>query len=157
MIRRALLRGLPLKPTRCPSTPTTTAVLLNQPTHHSRRDEPGHGVLRGYHSTPPAQNMMLVAAGASVAAAALFARYILSAVDTKQRVDELTNPDTGADDKAATKSTHGEPASKAPKPSAAPSSTGGYFSAQSMARRFYRGGFEDKMTRREAALILGVR
>jgi DnaJ family protein C protein 19 len=25
------------------------------------------------------------------------------------------------------------------------------------AKRFYRGGFEDKMTRREAALILGVR
>lgn len=26
-----------------------------------------------------------------------------------------------------------------------------------LAKRFYRGGFEDKMTRREAALILGVR
>lgn len=25
------------------------------------------------------------------------------------------------------------------------------------AKRFYEGGFEDKMTRREAALILGVR
>jgi hypothetical protein len=26
-----------------------------------------------------------------------------------------------------------------------------------LAKRFYRGGFEEKMTRREAALILGVR
>ena len=29
--------------------------------------------------------------------------------------------------------------------------------AEMLAKRFYRGGFEDKMTRREAALILGVR
>ena len=29
--------------------------------------------------------------------------------------------------------------------------------AELLAKRFYRGGFEDKMTRREAALILGVR
>lgn len=31
------------------------------------------------------------------------------------------------------------------------------FGAEMLAKRFYRGGFEDKMTRREAALILGVR
>jgi DnaJ-domain-containing protein 1 len=31
------------------------------------------------------------------------------------------------------------------------------FGAQALARRFYRGGFEEKMSRREAALILGVR
>lgn len=37
------------------------------------------------------------------------------------------------------------------------SSSGGIFGAQAFAKRFYRGPFEDKMTRREAGLILGVR
>ncbi len=40
---------------------------------------------------------------------------------------------------------------------AAKASTHKTFGAEMWAKRFYRGGFEDKMTRREAALILGVR
>ena len=40
---------------------------------------------------------------------------------------------------------------------AASSSGGGGGMSALFAKRFYEGGFEDKMTRREAALILGVR
>ena len=36
-------------------------------------------------------------------------------------------------------------------------SSGGGTMSSLFAKRFYEGGFEDKMTRREAALILGVR
>ena len=115
--------------------------------------------LRGFHSTPQSHNMMLVATGAGIAVAALAARYILTVVDTKKKVDELTNPDSGkpsadSDSESLKEKSAATNASKKP---SAPASTGGFFSAQNMARRFYVGGFEDKMTRREAALILGVR
>jgi DnaJ family protein C protein 15/DnaJ family protein C protein 19 len=40
---------------------------------------------------------------------------------------------------------------------AASTEGGGGFASSLFAKRFYEGGFEDKMTRREAALILGVR
>ena len=46
-------------------------------------------------------------------------------------------------------------AAKGARPTA--TSTGSMFGAQAFARRFYKGGFEDKMSRREASLILGVR
>lgn len=41
--------------------------------------------------------------------------------------------------------------------SASTVNSGGIFSGSWFARNFYDGGFEEKMTRREAALILGVR
>jgi len=93
---------------------------------------------------------MLLAAGAGVAVAAILARFVLGAADTRQKVDSLINPDDGA--AAAEKAKPASPAGPAK-----PAGTGGFWSAQGMARRFYRGGFEDTMTRREAALILGVR
>jgi hypothetical protein len=87
---------------------------------------------------------MLLAAGAAIAVAAVAARYVVGAIDTRQKMDALTNPDAGTDETAKPKA-----APTAAKPATAPN-TGGYWSAQSMARRFYRGGFEDTM-------ILGVR
>lgn len=56
---------------------------------------------------------------------------------------------TGTGDAAAGAGTAGKAASS--------SGWGSIFGGQAMAKRFYKGGFEDKMSRREAALILGCR
>jgi hypothetical protein len=112
----------------------------------------GDRLYRSFHATAPADSMLLVGAGLSIAAAAVGASYMLRAADTKAKVDKLTNPGAEGPDATAAK----KPAGDQPKTST-PSSAGGMFSAQAMARRFYRGGFEERMTRREAALILGVR
>ena len=134
---------------------TDTPQLMLRSSRHLRLEPLGEGrsFLREYHSTPPTHNTFLLAAGAGVAVAAVVARFALGAFDTRQKVDSLINPDEGAT--AAEKAKPSNPAGPA-KP-AGVAGTGGFWSAQGMARRFYRGGFEDTMTRREAALILGVR
>jgi DnaJ homolog subfamily C member 19 len=108
---------------------------------------PGGVIARSFHATAPAENTILIATGVGIAIAAIGASYVIRAVDTKNSVERLTNPD-GTENKEAKDAT-----GEKPKPAAST----GMFSAQSLARRFYRGGFEDRMTRREAALILGVR
>ena len=127
---------------------------------------PSGGILaRHLHATAAAESATLAAAGVGVAVAALAARYALG-------VYARANPPAGGGDKAtgrledsAAARGAGDAAAgagsaaggAAPGGEAMGVNTGGMFSAQSMARRFYKGGFEDKMTRREASLILGVR
>jgi DnaJ family protein C protein 19 len=102
---------------------------------------------RFFHSSTKTQNATLLAGGLSVAAAALAARFALQVINPPP----TTSDGNGTIDNkgTSTESTSSEA-----------SSTGGShksFGALYWARQLYKGGFDDKMTRREAALILGVR
>lgn len=116
---------------------------------------------RSLHASAAVESATLAAAGVGIAAAAVAARYAVNvytkanAGSTEGAADKKIS---GENDSASSEST-GQAGASASKPASSSSSSsgGGMFSAQSMARRFYKGGFEDKMTRREASLILGVR
>jgi DnaJ family protein C protein 19 len=120
---------------------------------------------RGLHASAQRENTVLLA-GLGIAAGAMAAKYALQALDT-------TAPGTGTGGGSASKEGGGEGA-----PSGGSQAEGGgggtegsssgatgeqgkesqkSWGAEFLSKRFYRGGFEDKMTRREAALILGVR
>jgi hypothetical protein len=60
---------------------------------------------------------------------------------------------SGAEAKAST----GADAKKEGSEGTAKPASSSMFGGQAFARRFYKGGFEDKMSKREASLILGVR
>lgn len=128
--------------------------------------------MRRFHASAAPESAALAAAGVGVAVSALAARYALGVY---QRVRGSGAPPPSDGDAGAPVGTRVGAApggASAGAGAAGDASTaggaagagagaaptgGGFFGAQSMARRFYRGGFEDKMTRREAALILGVR
>ena len=133
---------------------------------------------RYLHTSVAHESATLAAAGVSIAVAAVAARYALRALDKAnappseggsvgpagegEAAEQSSGGSSSSGDgggarvTATEKPASGGPASTTPPPPPQSSSTG-FFGAQAMARRFYRGGFEDKMTRREAALILGVR
>jgi hypothetical protein len=119
---------------------------------------PPAGALRGLHTSAPAESATLAAAGVGIATAAIAARYALNAY-AKANASEGGSGDKAekVEGGASSSSEGGEASAKKPASSSASSAGSGFLSAQSMARRFYKGGFEDKMTRREASLILGVR
>lgn len=111
----------------------------------------GGGALhRAVHTTAPAHSSVLIG-GLSVAAAALAASYAVRAINAANPPDGGEKTDGAAG--AAEQVTGGKGGEEA---KAAPATHKG-FGAEMFARRFYRGPFEDKMTKREAALILGVR
>ena len=115
--------------------------------------------IRYLHTSPARESATLAAAGVSIAVAAVAARYALRALDSAKAPpsDVSAGSENGKLPSGdSSTSADGAGAEKAPPPPPPPSNSG-FFGAQAMARRFYRGGFEDKMTRREAALILGVR
>ena len=109
---------------------------------------------RDFHSSVAMDNVTLAAAGVGIATAAMAARYALVAYQRSKAASLPTQPSEIKADGSSSSSSQSGASSGA---GSATASTGGFFGAQAMARRFYRGGFEDKMTRREAALILGVR
>jgi DnaJ homolog subfamily C member 19 len=104
---------------------------------------------RNFHVSVPSESATLVLAGLGVAGGALALRYAYSRFSKPIEATQDSIPSN-----TSTSSTSSSASSSS---SSSSTNTGGYFSAQSMARRFYKGGFEEKMTRREAALILGVR
>ena len=114
---------------------------------------------RPFHASP-ARDSALLLGGVSVAAAALAARYALQRMDPPPGEGGGEAPGSPSDaaserdskDATSTSSSSSSAGEEAPK---RPAARG--FGAELMAKRFYRGGFEDKMTRREAALVLGVR
>jgi DnaJ family protein C protein 19 len=113
---------------------------------------------RPFHASP-AHDSALLLGGVSVAAAALAARYALQRMDPPpgegggEAPGSPSDAASERDSKDATSTSSSSSAGEeAPK---RPAARG--FGAELMAKRFYRGGFEDKMTRREAALVLGVR
>lgn len=143
--------------------------------------------VRPFHSSVTQQSATVLAVGVGVGAIALAAKYALQASAAASAAANPTEGAEGSSDNAKAASAEEATESKAnmkqeektsassssssaenvkkaeekKKEEAAKSSTAAgsssLFGAQSMARRFYKGGFEDKMTRREAALILGVR
>ncbi|KDO33334.1 hypothetical protein SPRG_02142 [Saprolegnia parasitica CBS 223.65] len=88
------------------------------------------------------QDSLAIVGGAGVAVAALSAKYLLQSYQ-EYKANKAA---------AATEAPAGKNEGKA-----AASERGSFFNFNMSYRNFYDGPFEDKMTRREAALILGVR
>ena len=102
------------------------------------------GSQRHYSVTKRIENPLIVG-GLGLLVAAVSAQYALSAYQQYKIASaaKASNPDSDSASK-----TGGQQSA----------STGGFsFTSTWFAKNFYDGGFEDKMTRREAALILGVR
>lgn len=116
------------------------------------------------HTTAPASSAILIG-GLSVAGAALAARYALQKLDGGGGGDAAPPPSAGgadnsegaAADGGANSSSSSASSEGAAPPGGEAKRGGSWFGADALAKRFYRGGFEEKMTRREAALVLGVR
>ena len=142
-------------------------------------------IRRELHATAARESTVLVA-GLTVAAGAMAARYGLQLYERNSRGDgsgdasssssssserpvssSSSSSSTSGGSAGSTSASGGADASSASSDSASSSASGAgdaakasthkTFGAEMWAKRFYRGGFEDKMTRREAALILGVR
>lgn len=98
----------------------------------------------------------LIIAGLGVAVCAATAQYALEFVNKRQEKkaggEASTSAGASSDDKAAAKDRASTEAGGATKEESPFSFTSTWF-----ARSYYDGGFEDKMTKREAALILGIR
>jgi len=109
---------------------------------------------RDLHSTAVSQNATLLAGGLGVAAAALAARFALQVINPPP-----SSSSDGASSESNTKSSASSDSSSSSTTSEGSTSQGSHksFGALYWARQLYKGGFDDKMTRREAALILGVR
>lgn len=114
---------------------------------------------KSFHSSGRAENSLIIG-GAAMLGAAVTIRYAIAAYETYKQSLPQTPPEEPA---AASKETTDEPVQKAQarpqakaeakaKADASPSAFSSWF-----ARNYYDGGFEEKMSRREAALILGVR
>jgi hypothetical protein len=113
---------------------------------------------RELHATAVSQNATILAGGLGVAAAALAARFAL------QVINPPSSSADGASSSSSSESNKGSNADPSPSSSSTTTAEGNTnqgshksFGAQYWARQLYKGGFDDKMTRREAALILGVR
>lgn len=108
---------------------------------------------RGIRATHPQQSTVLLG-GLGVAAAALSARYLIQALEKSKaaRAEEPESTETTSNTSSNT-TTEGDSSTQ----ESGTGSASGSFGATMFARRFYKGGFESVMTRREAALILGVR
>lgn len=131
-----------------------------------------------FHQSARAENELIMG-GAAVFATVVTLQYGLKAYESfsQKRANQPADVDQANKDAAAGDSntqadssdaTHAstktdEPEAKSTKTEAkkkyAPPASGGLFGNWStwFAKNFYDGGFEDKMTKREAALILGVR
>lgn len=122
------------------------------------------------HGSARSESPTLLAGGLTVAAGALAARYALQAYERAQGGAGAS----GGEQPGAAKADAGEGAGKGGTEKGEAAAGGGAgagvdagagagarthksFLASALAKRFYKGGFEEKMTRREAALILGVR
>lgn len=109
-----------------------------------------HGI-RALHGTPANQNAGLIAIGVGVAA--LGVRQVAVVVDQYQQRKAAADAEAAAQ-AGPDGAKDGEAAGEA--------AGGGWFKNMfnlsfKVGRRFYDGGFEDPMTKREAALILGIR
>jgi hypothetical protein len=139
---------------------------------------PPGSAIRLMHNTAPSQSALYLVAGLSVAGVAVAARYGLQIYEKAAAAQHSGAPEAPAategdnsaqgqaqqsenvaDKASSTDAAEGaeKTETKAEAPKQATSFWGGMFGGQAMAKRFYKGGFEDKMTRREAALILGLR
>jgi DnaJ family protein C protein 19 len=123
--------------------------------------------LRSFHQSQQRQNELIIG-GLALAGGALGVKYVTSAYHQYQaaqaakpkptpeetaaaaKEESTVNTSAKAETKKASSSTAQKPKDKSQDPSTS-------IFASWFARNFYDGGFEEKMSRREAALILGVR
>lgn len=128
---------------------------------HSRRDEDKDDAAaaasgaaaaqhRGLHATSRVDNVTPLVVGTSVAAIAYSGKLVLDFINKREnaRLKREAEAATGAKDGEAA-GAEGAGAEESPS----------WFSnfSFSLGKRFYEGGFEEEMTRREAALVLGIR
>ena len=111
-----------------------------------------------YHSSRKIENDLILG-GAAIAASALGLQY---AINIYKAMPKKSSVETDASTPAGTSTTAKSRGEKKKKTAAADSGSNDAAGASSswttwFARTFYDGGFEEKMTKREAALILGVR
>jgi hypothetical protein len=106
---------------------------------------------RAFHATARAESTVLIA-GLSVAATALAARYAIQAFSSNS--DASAAPGKAGEEGAGSEAGAGAGAAKKKEE---PQRSQKGMGAEFWARQLYTGGFEDAMTRREAALILGIR
>ena len=126
-----------------------------------------HNQNRSFHHSAPRQNMLVIG-GLGILTSAVVAQYSYQWYTSYQlkKAEELKNPpikeeennaksqaySESKEEKEEVKGTETNKKAKEEKNYSAPGWFDNWF-----AKRFYDGGFEDKMTKREAALILGVR
>lgn len=111
-----------------------------------------------YHATSKLQNDLIIG-GIAVAGSAMALQYAFKAFNSLSAAKpaEEKNDEAQADQsKESTASSSSSTAKKAEKKEKPTNATVSAFETW-FAKNFYDGGFEDKMSKREAALILGVR
>ena len=102
----------------------------------------GPALSRSLHSTARAENGTILVSALGIAGVAYGGKIVAEQIDKWQTAKAAT----------AAGGEEGEEGA-----AASGSSSGGGLFGSLFAKNFYEGGFEDKMTRREAALILGIR
>ena len=137
-------------------------------------------IRRHYHVTAPNNSLVMIGTGMLVTAALVhiglgLKNNVSIPSDDKKTTDVAKTEDTSnnaskvnvsdstntanASSSNANSSNTEKPKANTANPSKGETKEGGwsFFSSDWLARTFYDGGFEDKMSKREAALILGVR
>ena len=124
---------------------------LNLPETDQKASPTSHLASRRNYSVSRKTDSALIIAGLGVVVCAATAQYVLEAVNKRQEKKAAeqasTSTDASSDDKAASKEAGSTTKEESPFS----------FTSTFFAKSFYDGGFEDKMTKREAALILGIR
>jgi len=110
-----------------------------------------------YHVSHKAQNDLIIG-GLAVAGSAMALQYALTAYNNYQKNKPQGESPSESEEAQETDAKTADP-SKAKNAEAKSKPTSAGVSAFEMwfAKNFYDGGFEDKMSKREAALILGIR
>eukprot|EP00605_Chrysophyceae_sp_TOSAG23-4_P002487 GSChrysophyteH1.ASY1.ANO1.2750.1 assembled CDS len=107
-----------------------------------------------YHTSVRRESMLIMGGAGMLAAGVLAGKFLEMSASASESKEIDKQPEQGksqdnSDNKMSSTSTLSE---KDEVDETAPATKAGFF-----AKNFYDGGFEEKMTRREAALILGVR
>jgi len=111
---------------------------------------------KNYHATPRDENALIIG-GFTVAVSAIGLQYAVGWYNNRQKnaPESVESPEVETNQGNSTKKSS---TTEGPKTGAkAGVSKEEPFYASWFTKKFYEGGFEDKMTKREAALILGVR
>lgn len=112
-----------------------------------------------YHASNKLQNDLIIG-GLAVAGSAMALQYVLKAYDnlSKAKPADAENAEAQTEQgKEEASSSSSSTAKKQEKKQEKKTSAGVSAFEQWFAKNFYDGGFEEKMSKREAALILGVR
>lgn len=114
--------------------------------------------VQNYHVTKHADNQLVIG-GIALASSAIALQYVLNAYSAYQaKQPEKSEGEEAADESAAKATTEDASAAKRDrKQNTTNTNAEASPFASWFAKNFYDGGFEEKMSKREAALILGVR